>query len=340
MERIRLGGIKIAEGRSHLVTARATGESALPEICGRLAAHRINLNHLASSLADDEGDETVSLSVDRADGFTSYFQIRALLGGSDRVQLVEDVNILAIFPHDKKPGVTGNLLAQLAAMSIPIHGFASTPAAMAFVAAAADTARVIDGLFEAFTFPAYPSPFDWHAAYQGREQVLREIICSYEEQVIKVYNVAQETDLDLWCLELPVTELGTLGAAFHDLEEAGIRLPFLVAVPTLNTPETLRISCCLARGAQPRVSEVFTHRFPSLDAANPHRARPAALFTLVGPHFGDRHGITDALVNAMRNADIHPRAMSCAVHSISVVVPEADLDRTLQAIAGPFDIPS
>jgi len=40
----------------------------------------------------------------------------------------------------------------------------------------------------------------------GRSKLLREIICSYEEQVIKVYNVAQETDLDLWCLELPMME--------------------------------------------------------------------------------------------------------------------------------------
>jgi len=64
-----------------------------------------------------------------------------------------------------------------------------------------------------------------------------------------------------------------------------------------------------------------------------------ALFNLVGPHFGDRHGITDALVNAMRAADIHPRAMKLRGPFHLRGGPEADLDRTLHAIAGPSMFP-
>jgi aspartokinase len=337
MDRVRLGGIKIAEGRSHLVIVKPAAAGALSDITGCLAANRINLTHLASVSASGNQDEAVSLCVEKADGFASYFQIKALLGHGDRVHLREDVNILAIFPHDKRTMVTGNLLVQLAAMAIPLYGLASTPSAMAFVVAAADTARAIDSLFEAFTFPAYPSPFDWHAAYQGREQVLKEIICSYEEQIIKVYNVVQETDLGLWSLDLPAAMLGALGAAFQDLDPLGIRLPFLVAVPTRETAEVLQLTCCFPGNAQARVEQCLTERLSHLQPARHH---PAATFSLVGPHFGDRYGITQVLANAMRNAAVTPFAMSCAVHSISVVVAESDLDRTLQALAGPFDIPA
>jgi aspartokinase len=336
MDRVRLGGIKIAEGRSQMVIARPADEGALPDITARLASERINLTQLACMAANHEQDEAISLCVEKADGFTSYFLIKALLGHGDRIHLREDANILAIFPHDKKTVVTGNLMAQLAAMPIPVYGFASTPAAMAFVVAATDTARAIDGLFEAFTFPAYPSPFDWHAAYQGREQVLKEIICSYEEQVIKVYNVAQETDLDLWRLDLPAAQLAALGTVFHDLDPFGIRLPFLVAVPLQETAEVLRLTCCFARSAAAQVETCFAERLPHVQ---PIRHQSVALFSLVGPHFGDRHGITHALADAMRKATVTPLAMSCAVHSISVVVAETELDRTLQVIAGPFDIP-
>jgi aspartokinase len=337
MDKIRLGGIKIAEGRSHLVTANSAGKSALPDICARLAANRINLNHLTSLDAAPEGEEAVSLCVDRAEGYNTYFQIKALLGGSDRIHLQEDANILAVFPHEKKPGVAGNLLRQLASLGVPVHGLASSPAAMAFVVAAADTMRVIDALFEAFTFPAYPSPFDWYAAYQGREQVLKEIICSYEEQVIKVYNVAQEKDLDLWHLEIPGGRLGDLGMVLDDADRAGLRLPFLVAIPLAPELESLQVACCLARSAQTVIQDCLGRHLPMTRLLS-HQA--AALFSLVGPHFGDRHGITSVLVNAMRSAGIAPLGMSCAIHSISVVVGEDDLDRTLQVLKGPFDIPA
>jgi aspartokinase len=337
MDKIRLGGIKIAEGRSHLITAGKAGESALPDICARLADNRINLNHLTSVDATVDGEETVSLCVERAEGFNAYFLIKALLGGSDRIHLQEDVNVLAVFPHDKKPAVAGNLLQVLTALGIEIHGLASSPAAMAIVVAVADTTRVIDGLFEAFTFPAYPSPFDWHAAYQGREQVLKEIICSYEEQVIKVYNVAQEPDLDLWCLEIPANRLGDLGGVFQDLDRTGLRLPFLVAIPLLPGSALIQVACCLARSARAEIQDSLARRVPMARVLG---HQPAALFSLVGPHFGDRHGITHTLVNALRAAAIAPLSISCAIHSISVVVPEAELDRTLQTLNGPFDIPT
>ncbi len=101
--------------------------------------------------------------------------------------------------------------------------------------------------FEAFTFPAYPSPFDWHAAYQGREQVLKEIICSYEEQVIKVYNVAQETDLDLWRLEIPASRLGDLGAVFQDLDRRDCACPSWWPFPWLPGSAMIQVACCLAQ---------------------------------------------------------------------------------------------
>ncbi len=93
----------------------------------------------------------------------------------------------------------------------------------------------------------------------------------------------------------------------------------------------------MRRSARADIQDSLARRLPMARILG---HQPAALFSLVGPHFGDRHGITHTLVNAMRTAAIAPLGMSCAIHSISVVVPEADLDRTLQALNGPFDIPA
>ena len=203
MSRIRLGGIKISEGRSHLNASCHCGENALTNICSRLAANRINIT-LLTHVADSAGGHSVSaLCTEKEDGFSGYFLLKVNGGQDCTVSMQSDINILSVFPHEQKPAVTGKLLETLAGNGVRLHGLASSPSAMSLLIASPDMARVIDGLFSAFDFPSYPTPLDWHAAYQGKEQVLREIICSYEEQIIKVYNIAQQVDLDLWSLTLP-----------------------------------------------------------------------------------------------------------------------------------------
>jgi hypothetical protein len=57
------------------------------------------------------------------------------------------INILSIFPHDKRPAVTGALL-ELLAKEKGLHcGLASSPSAMWVSVSDADTRRVIGGLF-------------------------------------------------------------------------------------------------------------------------------------------------------------------------------------------------
>jgi aspartokinase len=334
MIRIRLGGIKIFEGRAYLISSSQSGTSVMANICARLAENRTNLTLFTHVADNGRGDGVTALCTESADAYSSYFLMKIDGGQGQAVKLIAGVNILSIFPHDQKPEISGALLATIARAGVRPYGLASSPAAMSILVGAADTKGAIDSLFDPFVFPAYQSPVDWHAAYQGREQLLKEVICSYQEQVIKVYNIARQTDLQLWSGVLTWSRLGDLGVALQAMGDLGFKLPFLVA--QTEQDERLLLAFCLAQDEGQQAAAILAKHL-NVDELT-HCPRVGAVF-LHGPHFGDRYGITNALVTALANAAITPLAISCAVSSMSVVVRTSDLESTLHALQSRFQIP-
>jgi len=333
--KIRLGGIKILEGRSHLISSCRGGESALPDICARLAASRINLATLTHVADNGKRDAVTSVSTEGTEGFSSYFLMKLDQARGAVVRMQSDVTILSIFPHDQKPQVTGALLSFLGREGIRPQGLASSPSAMTILISAMDMEKVIDGLFEAFDFSAYRSPFDWHAAYRGKEQVFKEIICSYEEQVIKIYGVASQPDLDFWHMALPFSQLSRVGDALISFAGQGFKLPFLVGQ---SGPEmSLLMGFCLASGHREQIRRILASHLPGVNLS---RDDSVTVVSLHGPHFGDRYGIAYALVKTLHDAAVQALAISCAVSSISLVVLTSELERALQAIESVFAVPS
>jgi aspartokinase len=195
----------------------------------------------------------------------------------------------------------------------------------------AHTEATIRAFFDAFEFPAYGSPSDWYAAYEGKEHLLRKIIASYQEQVIKIYDIVQEPNLDLWSIDLSMSELGNLGAALDSLDRLGIRMPLVVAV---QSPEAgLRFGFCFARTQAKEVKHAFSHHVSTTNLE--HDPEVAALF-IHGPHFGDRYGIASKFVEGLQRAGVAILALSCTVSSISAIIGEIDLDPAISTLEKTF----
>jgi aspartokinase len=211
---------------------------------------------------------------------------------------------------------------------------ASSPSAMSVVVSSQDTKQTIDNIFSVFEFPTYRSPLDWQAAYLGREDIFKNVVGSYEEQALKVYAVLDVPDLDNWTLILNRIEMKQMGAALKKLDDLGTKMPFLVA--HCDRPQQVVLSFCFSSSHRQDVIK-------ALDEHAPHAARSfhdAAGIFLHGPHFGDRYRIASALTDSLQAAGIRPLALSCAVHSISVVLKAQDLCSGLQAIRTQFHIPT
>jgi aspartokinase len=335
MRKFRLGGIKILEGRSHLTSSRPAGEQVLPAICSHLAAHQINLPLVTHLVFDQDGGSITSLCTESADTFSSYFLLKLSYGQGSVVKLESAINILSIFPHDQRPAVTGTLLALLLKENTRPHGFASSPSALSVLVSGADTRKVIDGLFDVFEFPAFQSPAEWYTAYERRERLLREVECSYQEKVIKVYNIAHQPNLELWRLSLPWSRLADFGTALTAMDRMGIRMPFLIAQH--GQEENLSCGLAFADTHREQARQILALYLPELDLRRRH---PVTAFFITGPHFGDRHGITNTMVQTLQNASVSPLAMGCTVSSISLIVRVEDEETSRQVLAASFQVPS
>ena len=298
-------------------------------ICSPLALNKINLTFLTHVALDQSESRLTALCTEGSGGGASSALIEAHLGGV--VKLHENVSTLSVFPHDQKPQVTGLLLDALGKKQITLQGMASSPSAVSSIVTTAETKAAIDTLFEAFEFPAYGSPSDWYAAYEGKEHLLQKIIASYQEKVVSIYDIVQQSELDLWSLVVDQIGLAKLGAALMALGQWEIRMPFVIAL--LSPENRLVFSFCFPGGQDARIREIFSSHLGNIVLAR--HSQVAALY-IHGPHFGDRYGIADTLVRALENGGVSLLAIGCTVSSISVIIREEDLTAAVQALEATF----
>ena len=300
-------------------------------VCSPLARNKINLTFLAHAFLDQGASYITAFCTEGSAGRAAASLVEAHHASTATVNLHGDVSTLSVFPHEQRPQVTGKLLLALAEKDISLRGLASSPSTVSAVVLSKDTEATIEGFFGGFEFPAYGSPSDWYAAYEGKENLLRKIIASYQEKVIKIYDVVQKTDLDLWSLVLPPSGLGDLGEALSALGQSDTKMSFVVAVPS---PEnSLLFSFCFPSTQADEVKGCLS-RYPGTSplARHPH---VAALF-IHGPHFGDRYGIAHALVKALESKEVSLLALGCTVSSISGIIREKDLAKAIQTLDATF----
>ncbi len=331
MAKIQLGGIKILEGQSYIEFSSDKAEDALMRVSRRLGSEKINLSQVTFIADDGRGRSSNALCAESAKSFAARFLLNSNLGSES--PSLPDITILSIFPHDRRPLVIGTLFELMAREDMHPLGIASSPSAMSVVVPAEDTKRAIEAIFSVFEFPSYRSPLEWQAAYVGKEELFKNVVGSYEEQTLTVYAVLDQPELDLWSMTLDRTGMKRLGAALNEIDGLGAKVPFIVA--HCERPREAVICFCLARSYRQDAERIF-------DAHAPQTARSlceAAGIFFHGPHFGDRYRIAGVLTGCLQAEGIRPLALSCAVHSISVILEAQDLSRGLQAIKSNFLVP-
>lgn len=332
MTRTTLGGIKILKNRAWLRSSSWTGNKLLPEICYRLAADRINISLLIYLSANENQGAAISLSVEEPTSLSSYLLLSQ--DHESTISLESEICILSVFPHHQKVLVPGKLIELMACLGVAPCGIASSPSAISAIIHLSDAEWVIDGLFDAFEISNYRSVVDWYAAYEGKEQVLKEIICSYQEDIIKVYDIVWKSGLDFWPMRVKASEMENFGLALCALEELHIKIPF-VAVQQQNDGN-YTVACCFEKERNSAVQKTLDEYL--LECQTPYPG-PTSTVYLHGPHFGDRFGIANALVESLQRGVVQPLAISCAVSSISLVVRDQDLARAIASLKKKFQIP-
>jgi hypothetical protein len=335
--KIRFGGIKLLTGCSCLVSSSPGGEFRLgSQVTRPLAESRLNLTFLTHVA----GDRT-ALCTAGAVGESTLAHLQNLAGTEDAFQYQPDVALLAVYPHDKLPKSIGGFIHSLAESKSKIFGLASSLSSITAILESRRQERVVNHLFEDFRFTSFPTAQEFFAAQEFPEEYVRKAVATYQEKVIKVYWVLPHPDLDLWALSIPTAAiLGDIADTLNRFGDLGLSIPFLIAIPRLGTEELLfSFSTARPAGTKDQGSDIrrlLTERIPGI---RPMRLTPVAGIFLHGPHFGDRYGIANTLIEALEGAHVSILSMSCTISSISVIIRQQDLAPALMVLSQRFEGP-
>lgn len=309
------------------------GPVTLRDICSPLAQIRINLTFLSHVAGACDAEDYTVFCTELAAGMESFVQVKARTGAADFVGLHAPACIISLYPHDKRADIKGAFIRALALARVMVLSLASSPSAISAALMARAKDRALERLFTFFDFPGYATPAEFYAMQRPPEALVREVVAAYQEKIIKIYHLVSLTDLDFWSLSIPTsTVLENLGAALMALGARGLKIPFLVALPG---PEDRFV--CTFTTVQGRGEEVARLLEEHVAVIPVSRLTPVAALFFHGPHFGDRYGIADTLVQALHRVAVPLVALSCTVSSISLIIRQEHLSAAEAVLRETFE---
>jgi aspartokinase len=332
MSRISLGGVKVVENRAYLCSSSRSEGDPLADICSIFAAGRINVGLLTYLADNGHGESITSASAKSALSFSGYTLRTAGSDNNHKTEIESDVCRISLFPHDQKPEVTASAIRVLDAGAVKPFSFASSPSAVTAVLSSSDLYAAMERIFESFDFPGCLSHEQWLAFYRMDEQQLSEVRFSYSEQIITIYGVNCQVGFDLWKVCMPIDYVRDFGTFLLQLGKLGLKLPFLISNPAPGRNGVL-FSLALREDRHETIKRTLDEFLP---VSSFSCRGPVSVLFVHGPHFGDRYGIADAFVTALRDGGVSLLALSCAVSSISAVIDGNHTDGAVEALGARF----
>ena len=327
-----LGGFKILKDVVRISIVSPPEDASFPSrFCGAIAKEGINLpyftfvynkNSWGMNVVVEALDEerTVRLIGDK---FGKFFEVSP------------GKAILSLFPHKNNPAVTGTLFETLTERGFTPEALANSPSAVSVVLRGEFLSQVSDALFGPFSFSAYRTPSDWKLAQKGKEQLYKEVVASYQEKRPKVYGLNYRQSQTLLVVRLDISRIGSFGKILKGLAPLALDLSFLASSP--DDHGAVHIFFCL-----PKSVEKFQNDLLKTSDSGIHleEVNPAAMFSMTGPHFGDRYGIASELLRTLNHSGIDLLAFTCTIASIRGVIPMHQIEQTIQAIKSCFEVPA
>jgi aspartokinase len=329
----KLGGFKVLKETVLFSPAPFEPDRRLPVSLFRiLAEHEINLPYVTCVL-ENSGRWQVNMAVD----FKDARPAGKLLSKTHPIGLDQQSSaaILSIFPHRKKPAITGAVFEAFVREGIHPKAVAHSPSAISVVLKEQHLLQASSALFGPFDFGAYRTPADWKLAQKGKEKLFKEVVASYQEKHPKIYGLEYQDHQELFHITLAPSNMRALGAAFKGVSPHGLDLTFLAANRSRGKSDAMHLCLPLTKSGSNK--ENIAH---ILDPLRIETDDPVGTFSMNGPHFGDRYGIVRDLLNTLETAGVDLMGLSCTIASITGVVPSSQLSRTIEAIRNCFDVPS
>jgi aspartokinase len=244
--------------------------------------------------------------------------------------------VLSVFPHRRNPEISARLFEAFEQQSLEPDALANSPSTISVVLKQDLIESASHALFEPFTFSAYQTPEDWKLAQQGKEKLYKEVVATYQEKKPKVYGLEVFEGQHMVQIKLNRTKISHVGASFRGFARLSMNLIFLVTSPSHEQGKRI-LAFCLPASQSEAYGRVIKRIAPQIDF---QEIPSVIIFSMNGPHFGDRYGIVSELIGSLVNRQVDLLALSCTIASITGVVPSHQFGPALEAIQERFEVPS
>jgi len=326
-----LGGFKILKNVTRLSLV-SKGGSFPGEFFRKVAEEKINLPY-ATLVA--EGDFWgINLVVEAVD---EERLSRLVLDRYGRIFIPHSGSaVLSVFPHRRNPEISARLFEAFEQQSLEPDALANSPSTISVVLKQDLIDSASQALFEPFTFSAYQTPQDWKLAQEGKEKLYKEVVARYQENKPKVYGLEFYQGQHLVYITMNRTRITSVGASFRGFTRLGLNLTFLATSPSSSADrEIMAFSLPASQGEA--YGKVLKRIAPEIEF---RETPPVTIFSMNGPHFGDRYGLVSELLASLETRQVPLLALSCTIASITGVVPRDRFDSALRAIQERFEVPS
>ena len=158
-------------------------------------------------------------------------------------------------------------------------------------------------------------------------------IASYQESRPKVYGLEYYNDHELYLINAQNKDTSTI-RALNNPDSTGRVFSFSASYPSTDCSEdVLAISLSMQENNQN--AALIINKEALYDSIT-----GVVVFSMNGPHFGDRYGIAFDLMNSLEKNGVDILCVSCTIASITGVIRSSQLNTTLDSINQCFDVPA
>lgn len=311
----RLGGFKILQNICYVsIVLSEEPNKQLITIFDTIAYERINLPYV--TCVSKDGKWGINLVVEEPDiaRLETIFKSLCVI-----IDYKYNCSIISIFPHRKDPEILSLFLETFTECDLLPLGIASSPSTLSAVMENDLIDEITEGLFSRFSFSAYRTPEDWRLTQKEKETLYKEVVASFQEKRPKVYGLEYLNEQSI--ISFNISSLKGFLNRLKFKKESLSNIFFISSSPSSMGQD---IIVALPMGLQGEGSE----------------AGNVSLFSMSGPHFGDRFGLARLLIKALVEQGLNLIAMNCTVASISWAGTTDEGNRTIDSICHFFDVPS
>lgn len=328
----RLGGFKILKRVGWISFRASPGQMAAARFSHLMAKEKINLSFLNCAYRGHGWN--LDVVVDASDARSLTAELEKGLGIANRES--NRSSILSLFPHKSNPEVTAELIRLLVDESIQPASIAQSSSSISAVVKESLIERVTKALFSSFDFSIYRTPEDWKLAQRGKERLFKEVVASYQEKKPKVYSLDLYENQILFRLSLYRGQVDRFCLLLERLAREGIGIPFFISSP-FEKREGWKIFLCLPGPEHNNYRQMFKEMSCLNQVTS---SAPVSVFSMTGPHFGDRYGIASEIFLSIEDSGTHLMGLCCSIATVTGLLPRKQLQNAAGSLQGHFDIPA